>query len=278
MLYAAGFSGFYLPLMMVLWLLILRGLRDRVAKPHRQRGWKPLWDVIFWLSSLLLAIFLGAALGNVVRGVPLDETGRFFEPLWTDFKPGPNSGILDWYTVLVGLAAYAALAMHGALWVALKTRDPIAARARTVARAGWIGTLVATVAVTWCTLRLQPQVMENLTLHPWGYVFPGIALAGLAAIQWFLLRRREAMAFLASCGYLAGMLSSAAFGVYPCVLPSITDPARSLTIWNAAAGEYGLKVGLVWWLIGMALVAVYFTYVYRQFAGKVSAEHGGGSH
>jgi cytochrome d ubiquinol oxidase subunit II len=271
-LYAAGFSGFYLPLMMVLWLLILRGCAIEFRNHIDSEAWKPLWDVVFAFSSTLLAIFLGAALGNVVRGVPFDEAGRFFEPLWVNLQPGPDAGILDWYTVLVGLAAYASLAMHGALWVALKTEDPIAARARSAARRAWIGTLALTAIVTWCTIRIQPQLLVNLTRHPWGYVFPGIALAGLAGVWRFDGTGRERRAFLASCAFLIGMLASAAFGIYPYVLPSVTDPAQGLTIHNAAAPEYGLRVGLVWWLIGMALVAIYFTYVYRQFAGKVSRE------
>jgi cytochrome d ubiquinol oxidase subunit II len=231
--------------------------------------------MIFCFSSTLLAIFLGAALGNVIRGVPFDGEGHFFAPLWTDFKPGPNAGILDWYTVLVGVAAYAALAMHGALWVALKTRDPINARARRLARVAWAGTAIAAAAVTWGTLVLQPQVVANLARYPWGAVFPALAVAGLGGAGWFTARRREGRAFIASCAFLAGMLASAALGVYPYVLPSITEPERALTIWNASAGSYGLKVGLVWWLIGMTLVGVYFVYVYRQFAGKVSPEHGG---
>src|SRR5215471_5928841 len=110
-LYASSFSGFYLPLMMVLWLLILRGIsiefRSLVAGPL----WPAFWDVTFCLSSALLAIFFGAALGNVVRGVPLDGQGYFFEPLWTDFRFGEDVGILDWYTILVGVAAYLALTL-----------------------------------------------------------------------------------------------------------------------------------------------------------------------
>jgi cytochrome d ubiquinol oxidase subunit II len=113
-------------------------------------------------------------------------------------------------------------------------------------------------------------VPANLSRYPWGLVFPAIALAGLAGVWRYSRRSQERKAFLASCAYLVGMISSAAFGLYPYVLPSITDPARGLTIENAAAHEYGLRIGLVWWIIGMALVAVYFTYVYRQFAGKVN--------
>src|SRR5437016_5715225 len=121
MLYASSFSGFYLPLMMVLWLLMLRGIgvemRSHIGDPMR----KSFCDFIFSGSSLLLAIFFGAAIGNVVRGVPLNAEGYFFEALWTNFKTGTNPGILDWYTVLTGVVALAALTTHGSLYVAAKT-------------------------------------------------------------------------------------------------------------------------------------------------------------
>ncbi|HVX66977.1 MAG TPA: cytochrome d ubiquinol oxidase subunit II, partial [Bryobacteraceae bacterium] len=116
-LYSSSFSGFYLPLMMVLWLLILRGVAIEFRNHLANAIWRPFFDVTFMAASALLAIFFGAALGNVVRGVPLDRTGTFFLPLWTDFSAGPDAGILDWYTVLVGLLAFATLAQHGALWV-----------------------------------------------------------------------------------------------------------------------------------------------------------------
>ena len=138
-LYASSFSGFYLPLMMVLWLLILRGVsiefRNHVASPV----WHPLWDAGFAVSSALLAIFFGAALGNVVRGVPLDAAGEFFLPLWTNWTPGKSPGILDWYTVLAGVAVLAVMALHGALWVALKTAGEMEPRARRVAGLVWWG-------------------------------------------------------------------------------------------------------------------------------------------
>src|SRR5713101_4105950 len=119
-LYASSFSGFYLPLMIVLWLLMLRGISIEFRNHVAGSVWGPFWDAVFCASSTLLPVFLGAALGNVVRGVPLDAQGRFFEPLWTDFTTRPPTGILDWYTVLAGLSALAALAAHGALWITLK--------------------------------------------------------------------------------------------------------------------------------------------------------------
>src|SRR6266403_4068881 len=131
--YASGFSGFYLPLMMVLWLLILRGIavefRGHIASPV----WTPFWDVVFAGASALLAFFFGVALGNVMRGVPLDANDSFFLPLWTDFRIGPDPGILDWFTITLGLASVAALTMHGALWIAMKTHDQVRTRAWKVA-------------------------------------------------------------------------------------------------------------------------------------------------
>ena len=137
-LYASSFSGFYLPLMMVLWLLILRGISIEFRNHIDSPVWKPFWDAVFGGASALLAIFFGAALGNVVRGVPLDASGEFFLPLWTDFGSGHDAGILDWYTVLVGVAAFLALTVHGALWVALKTEGELErARAAAGASAWW---------------------------------------------------------------------------------------------------------------------------------------------
>ena len=157
-LYASGFSGFYLPLMIVLWLLILRGTSIEFRNHIQSPVWIPFWDFVFSISSLLLAVFLGAALGNVVRGVPLDESGYFFEPLWTNFRLGEQTGILDWYTILVGVLALLVLMMHGGLWVRLKTRNELGERAAKVAGYAWWGVLVLTALVTWVTFSVQPQV------------------------------------------------------------------------------------------------------------------------
>jgi len=275
-LYASSFSGFYLPLMIVLWLLILRAIsiefRNHIAGPV----WAPLWDAVFSGASLLLAVFFGAALGNVVRGVPLDEKGYFFLALWTDFRIGPAPGILDWYTVLVGIAALLTLALHGALWLAVKTEGALQERARRLGSLLWWGVAAFTVLVTVVTFRMQPQVRLNLSDHPWGYVFPAIALAGLTGMRVFISRTDDRKGFLASCAYIVGMLTSVVFGLYPLVLPA-TEPERSLTVHNAKAADYGLKIGLVWWVIGMALATAYFVFLYRHFAGKVKldTEHEG---
>jgi len=267
-LYASAFSGFYLPLMIVLWLLILRGASIEFRNHIKSVVWDPLWDFLFWGSSLLLAVFFGAALGNVVRGVPLDSSGYFFEPLWTNFGLGDETGILDWYTILVGVLALLALMMHGGLWVQMKTDGQVNTRAGKLAGRAWWGVVALTALVTAVTFRIQPQLKENFTTKPWGFLFPLLAVAGIAGVFFELRKRDERKAFFASCAYLMGMLTSVVFGVYPIVLPA-RNPVYSLTVTTAKAGAYGLKVGLVWWVLGMILAAGYSTFVYRSFAGKV---------
>jgi cytochrome d ubiquinol oxidase subunit II len=267
-LYASAFSGFYLPLMIVLWLLILRGASIEFRNHIKSAVWDPLWDFLFCASSLLLAVFFGAALGNVVRGVPLDASGYFFEPLWTNLQLGEETGILDWYTILVGVLVLLALVMHGALWVQMKTGGEVNARAGRLAARAWWGVVALTALVTAFTFRIQPQVRQNLANWPWGFVFPVLAVAGIAGVLFELRHHDERKAFLASCAYLAGMLTSVVFGVYPMVLPA-RNPVFSLTVATAKAADYGLKIGLAWWILGILLAGGYSAYVYRSFAGKV---------
>jgi len=170
--------------------------------------------------------------------------------------------------MLVGVLALLALMMHGGLWVHMKTSGEVHARAGKLAGRAWWGVAALTALVTAVTFPIQPQVKENFTTWPWGFVFPLIAVAGIAGVLFELRKRDERKAFFASCAYLTGMLTSVVFGVYPMVLPA-RNPVYSLTVTTAKAGAYGLKVGLVWWFLGMILAAGYFTFVYRSFAGKV---------
>jgi cytochrome d ubiquinol oxidase subunit II len=267
-LYASSFSGFYLPLMIVLWLLILRGISIEFRNHITSKVWDPFWDFLFSASSLLLAVVFGAALANVVRGVPLDAGGYFFEPLWTDFRLGEQPGILDWYTILVGVMSLLVLTMHGALWVQMRTTGAVNQRSAKIASNVWWGVLILTAVITTITFKVQPQVKENFVTWPWGLVFPFLAIAGIAGVRFELVKGDERKAFFASCAYLMGMLASVVFGLYPMVLPA-RNPIYSLTVSSAKAGDYGLKVGIVWWTFGILLVAGYFIYIYRSLTGKV---------
>ncbi|HUA22068.1 MAG TPA: cytochrome d ubiquinol oxidase subunit II [Bryobacteraceae bacterium] len=273
-LYAAAFSGFYLALMIVLWLLILRGVSIELRSHVDNAIWKPFWDLVFGGASALLALLYGAALGNVVRGVPLDANGYFFLPLWTNFVPGKNAGIVDWYTLLVGAAGFVALTMHGSYWVALKTGEDLQRRSRAAGARTWWVVLALSALVTLASFELQPHLAAEFSQYPWGFVFPLLALAGLIGIRVFHAQQKDLGAFLASCLYLIGMLTSAAFGVFPYVLPSNVSPDAGLTVTNAAAASYGLYIGLAWFIPGMLLAAGYSVFVYRRLAGKVEAERG----
>jgi cytochrome bd ubiquinol oxidase subunit II len=231
--------------------------------------WRPMWDAVFGGSSALLAVFFGAALGNVVRGVPLDASGFFFLPLWTNFDVTGDLGILDWYTVLIGLVAFIVLTLHGALWVALKTEGLIEERCRLVAGRAWWATVAVLALITKVSFHLQPQLGASFSARPWGYVLPALAVAAFAAIRYWIGPANGARAFLASSIFLALMLSSVAFGLYPYVLPARGDLKLGLTVYNAAAGSYGLRIGLGWWIPGIVLAAGYFVFTYRRFAGKV---------
>jgi cytochrome bd ubiquinol oxidase subunit II len=220
LLYASSFSGFYLPLMMVLWLLMLRGIGIELRAHMENPVWVGFFDLIFCGSSALLAIFFGAALGNVVRGVPLGADGYFFEPLWTNFRVGANTGILDWYTVLTGLIALITLTSHGALYLAVKTEDDLNQRARRIALTAWPLQLILTIVGLAATIYIRPTVLDNYKRHAIGYLVPLLVFCSLGAMIYGARKRQYKLAFVGSALYIVGMLVGAAFALYPVVLPS----------------------------------------------------------
>jgi cytochrome bd ubiquinol oxidase subunit II len=278
LLYASAFSGFYLALMIVLWLLILRGLSIEL-RMHMEVGvWRSFFDGTFFLASTLLAVFYGAALANVIRGVPLGEDGYFFLPLWTNWRVGPNPGILDWYTVIGGVVALLSLALHGALYLLVKTEGLLRLRCQSAARALWIAVLALTAISLPASIIARGDTLANYHLYPLAFLVPAAVVASLIGIFVFLRRQDDRKAFACSCAYLTFMLVGAAVAMYPRLLPSSSDPARDITIQNALSGSHTLHVGLLWWTFGMCLAALYFVVVYRLFRGKVSLEDSGYGH
>ena len=272
-LYASSFSGFYLPLTIVLWLLILRAIGIEFRAHIGTVLWQDFFDVVFSVSSILLAVFFGAALGNVVRGVPLDSSGYFFEPLWTTFRLGPQTGILDWYTVLTGVVALVTLTAHGSYYVALKTDGDLGRRARGFALLCWPLQFFLTFSTLVATYFIRPEIMTNYAKYPVGILVPVVVVASLGIMLWANPKGKEKLAFAASSLYITSMLVGAAFALYPVVLPA-RDHRYDLTIYNTAAGSHGLHVGLVWWTFGAVLATAYFVFVYRMFRGKVELGEG----
>jgi cytochrome d ubiquinol oxidase subunit II len=270
--YATAFSGFYLALMIVLWLLILRGVAIEFRSHQDNPLWREFWDTIFSFASALLAIIFGATLGNLIRGVPLGERGLPGMPLFTNFLPGRNPGILDWYTGLVGLFTLVALAVHGALYLAWRTAGPVRERSLAFARNASKVALVLWAAATAATAWVRPEVMAGLFARPWALIFVAVALAGAWGVFHFSRRGRELAAFLSSSAFLIGMAAASLAGNYPYWLRSTLDPAFSLTASNSASDRYGMGVALIWWTIGIALVIGYFIFLFRWMRHKVDVE------
>jgi len=268
---ASGLSGFYLAIMLLLWVLILRGIAIEFRSHVADGMWRSFWDGTFWLASLLAPVLFGAALGNLLRGVPLDREGWFALPLFESFSPSGVLGILDWYTVLAGLFALVAIVHHGALFLAWKTDGAVHERSRT-----WAARLFPALAALWivaslATARVAPELFAAIPGRPLAWLATLLALAGF--VMSFVHRRtgRDLAAFLGSAAFLLGLLAATAAALFPTMLKSATDPALSLTATNAAAAGGSLRAGLLWWPIGFALAVGYFTFLFRLHRGKAQA-------
>ena len=274
---SSGISGFYFAIFLLLWCLILRGVSIEFRSHVENMVWRKTWDAGFAVASVLLPVFLGAALGNLLRGVPLDAEGWFELTLFTDFTPAPPAGILDWYTVLVGIFALAALAAHGATYLAWKTDGLVRERSRRSAR--W---LIGAVAALWASATLAtavvtPALLSALPNRPFAAVLAVLAFLGLAAALAFTGRGRDLPAFVSSCVFVGGLSVATAVCAWPVMLRAAPEPARSLTAANAGGDPAGLATALVWLGFGLPLVAAYYVFLFRFHRGKaVAAGEGDG--
>src|SRR6266404_2531214 len=208
LLYASSFSGFYLPLHIVLWLLVLRGIGIEFRMHIENQVWRSLFDGFFAISSTLL----------------------------TNFRTGPDIGILDWYTCGAAVLALVALVVHGALYVALKTEGAVNEKSRQLARRLLPLLIGMTAFGVPVTAAVRPRTMHNFREYPLIYVIPLAVAVSLGAMWVFERRAKEKAAFLSSCAYITAMLAGVAAALYPSLLPSSGDPARDITIYNAATG------------------------------------------
>jgi cytochrome d ubiquinol oxidase subunit II len=135
--------------------------------------------------------------------------------------------------------------------------------------------LTVTALVATVSPFVQPHLLDQISKHPWGYVFPALAIAGLFGMRHFNTSAAGKYAFAFSCMYMTGIAASTAFGVFPYVLPSTLDPSLGLTVYNSAAAPHSLEVGLAWFIPALLLAIVYLFVAYRSFAGKVTVEEEG---
>ncbi len=263
--YATVFSGFYLALVLVLVALILRAVSLEFRAKEDNAGWRRTWDVAFAVGSFLPALLFGVAIGNVLRGVPLDAAGDYREGL---------VGLLNPFSLLVGLLAVAMFVQQGGAWLALRTEGPIQARARKAAAAAWLGCIVlfvVTGVVAWAD---APHLWANYA-QPMAWLAPVAFGAAALGFRWALDRRADGLAFGLSSVTIAALIAVMGIALYPNLLPVRDNAAASLTVAAASSSQLTLTVMLVVALVGMPVVIAYTAFVYSRFSGKVGPqEHG----
>lgn len=284
-LYASAFSGFYLPLIMILWFFIFRALGIEFTYLINHELWIKPWQKGFGISSLLLALFFGVAFGNIIRGVNLGgvENGvpqfkheySFFTPLWDgSFSPfAERPGVIDWFTITLGVVAVLTLTIHGAYWIILKTEGDFVEKLKSKILPLWI-TLAVFILISLIAFVTMKSFNEELfSQHPLIYFLPFLSLLGLIGMLISRNRNNNWIGFASSTLFIVSGIGSAIASLFPVVIPSTNNIVKSLTIYSTSAENYALEVGLVWWIIAFILIIGYFTFVHRVYKGKLTEKH-----
>ncbi|MGA8575895.1 MAG: cytochrome d ubiquinol oxidase subunit II [Candidatus Cybelea sp.] len=256
--YASSFSGFYLPFIVVLWLLMVRGLAMELRSHFASPLWHQAWDTAFALSSALLIFVFGLALGNLLRGVPLDSSGYF---------RGTFAFLLNPYALLVALLALAALAVHGVAFAAMRIDGRPAVRA-----ARLLGTGPWVVAALYVVVTAMTLAMRMPIRAPWLVAMPAISLPLLILSWWSARIGRPVRAFAATSCFLVSLLVAFAGTIFPYLLPAFPGGRAGISIFEAAPSTIALTCALVVNGLGILLVAIYAPIVWRRMGDKVRVE------
>jgi cytochrome d ubiquinol oxidase subunit II len=258
--YASVFSVFYVPFMVLLFALIFRAVSIEFRSKTRSAAWRRVWDAAFTLASALVALLLGVAGGNLMVGVPIDGRGVF---------QGSLADLLGLYPLAVGLLTLALFAMHGSIYLYLKTEGELQRR---VHRWMWrtFGLfLVVYMLVTMLTLQLVPTATASIERHPWLWIVPVLNVLALANVPRAIHHGRPFDAFLSSSAVIAALAALFAVAIFPNLVPSSLDPDAGLTITNAASSRTTLRIMLIIAVVGLPFVLTYTGIVYWVFRGKV---------
>jgi cytochrome d ubiquinol oxidase subunit II len=286
MLYAASFSGFYIAMFLVLATLILRpgGFKFRDKVEHMR--WRSAWDWALFASGVVPSLVFGVAFGNLFLGVPFgfDSDLRFHSDitLWSLLNP---------FALLVGLTSLAMIVLHGAAWLNLKTDSTIQARARGVMPVAALAFLLLFALAGLWLLGIDGYAITSAPVHdgasnplfksvarvPGGWLSTSApwAAAGLAigaAIGAVVVRERPLAAFLCTALVPASTIAAAGLALFPFLLPSSTQPAASLTVWDASSSKLTLAVMLGVVVILLPIIAAYTAFAYRVLRGPVRAQ------
>lgn len=258
--YATVFSSFYLAFMLLLLALIFRAVSFEFRSQVDSPAWRRCWDWAFGLGSLVPALLYGVTVGNILRGLPLNEKGLF---------TGSFPGLLNPYALLLGLLSLTMFTMHGAAYMTLKTNGELRERMTKWVIRAWIVFAALFILSTIATFFVSPYLFEGAPGNPLWWLFLVLFLASVVYLPLASKRLKYLHVFLASSGSIVSMIGLAAVGIFPRLVPSVTDLAYSLTIYNAASTPRTHTVMLIIALIGMPLVIAYTAYVYWVFKGKV---------
>ncbi len=259
--YATLFSGFYIALLLMLLALILRGVSFEYRSKSDNPKWRNFWDWAIFIGSFLPALLWGVAITNIIRGVPVDADMNYVGTFW---------GLLNLYALLGGLTALAIFTLHGAIFLALKVGEPVLSRAHNAAMKFWWITLVLLVLFVGAGY-MTTDLFKGLGPNP-GFMAIIAALALLAA-GWLLREKRHGWAFGMTALTIVATVFTAFIGLYPNVLPSTLNPDWSLTIYNASASQYTLKIMTIVALIFTPLVLIYQGWSYYKFRERLTLEH-----
>ncbi|QRN02437.1 cytochrome d ubiquinol oxidase subunit II [Legionella sp. MW5194] len=290
-LYALSFSGFYLAMLLVLLALILRPVGFKYRSKLSSPVWRSTWDKALFVGGVVPALIFGVAVGNVLQGVPFhyDESLR---PFYT----GSFFALLNPFALLCGLLSVSMLAMHGAFFLNVKTTGLLQERARKAARVSALLTVVLFVVggialysgidgyvltspvvhdgpsnPFYKTVIKAPAAwFDNYGNYPLLLAVPLLGIAG--AIMALVLAARRVAAFVFSALSVVGIIATVGISMFPFILPSITNPAQSLTVWDSSSSHLTLFIMLVATVVFMPVILLYTAWVYRVLRGKVTEE------
>jgi cytochrome bd ubiquinol oxidase subunit II len=258
--YATMFSGFYLPLFLLLMALIVRGVAFEFRSKDDDPRWRKGWDSAIFIGSLLPALLLGVAFTNLARGVPIDAnmlyTGGFFN-------------LLNPYALLGGLSAVLAFTLHGAIFLSLKTTGDLLEKSRQAASRLWLPTVLVLVLFAIFTY-FQTDILTKLGINP-GPV-PLVSAITILAAAWFIKNKREGWAFAMTATGIAASITTLFLILYPRVMISSLNPDWSLTIYNASSGPYTLQVMTIVVVIFLPVVLAYQAWSYWVFRKRIEAK------
>ena len=260
LVYASLFSGFYGAMMLVLLFLILRAVAIEFRSKRPGLGWRKMWDFIFFLASLCIALLLGVAFGNVLMGVPIDAQGNIQAFI-------PN--LLTPFALLIGLTTISMLAYHGAIFLAMKTDGELLARVKRSITPLMVTFFILNTIVIGVILLTHQEISNQYLAQLWLVILPAAALAAVIFAGWMVRREQYFIAFVASALMIILLILSSAAGLYPNLLISTINPDFNQTIFNAASEANTLVVMLVIAAVGMPFVILYTAGIYYIFRGKV---------